>query len=135
MNKLAAKDTEFSKLRQLHKRARRTVRFIGKLTALDGAVLISQDFTVFGFSAKLRSSLDETFDIYCEDLVRDTSTSVRLSDFQGMRHQSAARYVYQHKESIAFVASQDGVLSLLFWDEKNGKLTVLKHLEFFGSHL
>jgi len=105
-----------------------TLRIIGNLTALDGAVVISSDFTLFGFGAKIQIGQDN-FDIGEIDLLDgNLNPNVHLSDIGGTRHQSAARLVKKHNDVLAFVASQDGRLTLFVWSEHEKKVTGLKNL-------
>jgi DNA integrity scanning protein DisA with diadenylate cyclase activity len=48
----------------------------------------------------------------------------------GTRHQSAAQFVFDQKDAIAIVASQDGRLSVLGWDRTGGKVIVIRPAEF-----
>ena len=44
-----------------------------------------------------------------------------VEDIGGKRHQSAARFVYQQRDAIALVASQDGNVTAFVWEENEDK--------------
>ena len=54
---------------------------------------------------------------------------VSLSEFGGTRHQSAAQFVFDQRQSVAFVASQDGLMTLLTWHESVGRVAAVRHIE------
>ncbi len=105
-----------------------TLRQIGSLTAVDGAVLIGEDFALFGFGTKLQPPPSD-FDI-AEINVLDGSLRehVSLSKIGGTRHQSAAHFVKHHNDALVFVASQDGCLTLFAWVIKEASVLGLRNL-------
>jgi hypothetical protein len=52
-----------------------------------------------------------------------------LGDLGGARHRAAAEFCCRIQESVAFVSSQDGVLTELSWLPAEGKLVALLHAE------
>ena len=54
---------------------------------------------------------------------------VSLSEFGGTRHQSAAQFVFDQRQCVAFVASQDGIMTMLTWDEGVGRVAAVRHIE------
>jgi hypothetical protein len=48
----------------------------------------------------------------------------------GTRHQSAAQFVFDQKDSLAIVSSQDGKVSIMFWDKNIQKVQVIQHAEY-----
>jgi hypothetical protein len=123
----------------------RLIRMIGQITAVDGATVITEEFSLVGFGAKIKlggtppssvlfrefpsvrlapghKPLEEapseesgglerpavSFSVDCE------VTDVPFSDLGGMRHRSAAQFVYEYSDCMALVASQDGGAKL-FW--------------------
>jgi hypothetical protein len=99
----------------------RVARIFAQLTAVDGATLITRELDVVGFGAKLKnaSNAGEPPRIYKVDPLDHDEwfTPVELSKVGGMRHQSAARFVYNHRASLAFVASQDGNVTAFVWQD------------------
>ena len=117
-------------------RARESLRSIGQLTAADGATMITRDFSVLGFGAKIKSNpiseANKVTSVCISEPFEDSK--MERKDFSelgwGTRHQSAAQFVGNSKESIAIVASQDGVVSFLAWDEMENAVRVIRHAEF-----
>lgn len=109
------------------------VNLISRLTAVDGATVITNSFSVSGFGAKIKPInsedvpkkviIEEPFENY-EDIEKE------LAFLGGTRHQSAAQFVYDQKDSIAIVASQDGKLSVMYWDKEIEKVRVIQHAEY-----
>lgn len=92
---------------------------LSQMTAVDGATIITYDLDVVGFGAKLREkpgSVEPPI-IYNVDPLdhKDWIVRVKLGQLGGTRHQSAARFVADQQESIAFVVSQDGDVSAFVW--------------------
>jgi hypothetical protein len=101
--------------------ARRPLQLIGQLTAVDGATVITRDFTVLGFGVKIKTKANKLRVLVLEPFEGSEKIECDISDLGGTRHQSAARFVAQHKDSIAIVASQDGMLSIFEWMPNEGE--------------
>ncbi len=56
-------------------------------------------------------------------------STVSVSDLGGMRHQSAARLIQANHTAVAITVSQDGVVSLFAWAEKEAQVAVIRHLD------
>jgi hypothetical protein len=113
----------------------RSLRLIGQLTAVDGATVITRDLAVLGFGAKIDSQADPDHLVNVGGPLEDSATErpQPISKLGGTRHQSAARFVRDNKDSIAVVASQDGVLSFVVWDDEaqgGGSISVIRHAEW-----
>lgn len=52
-----------------------------------------------------------------------------IRELGGARHRAAAEFCCRVPESVAFVASQDGLLTELGWLKAEGKLVALLHAE------
>jgi DisA bacterial checkpoint controller nucleotide-binding len=107
-----------------------TLRNIGELSRLDGAVVMDEDLRVIGFGAKL-SVQGGDFQIFSLDALSGAVEMIPVGSLGGTRHQSAARYVHKHHDSMVFVASQDGRLSLFAWIIDDAQVAVLRRLEHF----
>jgi hypothetical protein len=113
----------------LQRRFTDTLRQVGNLTALDGAVIIDTDFALFGFGAKLRMPGPESnFNVIEIDVLDNSQKRVSHSQVGGTRHQSAAYFVNQHNDALAFVASQDGRLTLFVWASEEESVIALRNL-------
>jgi len=91
---------------------------IGGLTAVDGAVVLSDRWDVLAFGAKIGRT--ESGPFVEEVLVREpilghTPVTVHASELGGTRHLSAAQFVHEQRDSLALVASQDGRFTVFGW--------------------
>ncbi len=103
---------------------------IARLTALDGATIITRDLTVKRFGAKITVSSEIENVIITQPFKDSIPITEKLSDLGGTRHQSAARFISKNKNSLAIVASQDGKVSAMFWDKEENEVFVTKHIEY-----
>jgi sensor domain DACNV-containing protein len=110
----------------------RSLAFLGQLTAVDGAVIVNDEVKVLAFGAKIKPlharKSPETL-LVSEPATGSVPEEVSLSEFGGMRHQSAAQFVFDQRQGVAFVASQDGIMSMLTWDEGAGRVAAVRHIE------
>lgn len=97
---------------------RRAVDAIAGLTAVDGATLITADYRVLAFGAKIRRRGDfppvekVLLTEPVEDSVAEIIDPVLLG---GTRHLSAAQFAQDQRDAFALVASQDHRFTLLAW--------------------
>ena len=113
--------------------ADQSLEVIGKLTAVDGATLVTFDLDVLAFGAKIRAkNVDHKPErlLISEPFEGSVAREIGLSELGGTRHQSAAQFVFDQKDAIAIVASQDGGLSVLGWDRTEGKVAVIHPAQF-----
>lgn len=101
---------------------------LAQLTAVDGAVVIDYSLNLVAFGAKILCHSVPN-DILEVDFVSKASTVKRLGDLGGTRHQSAARFVTEVDDSVAFVCSQDGPVSLMTRGLETGSIRVWRRLE------
>jgi hypothetical protein len=117
----------FSKLGELVQRGTRDGAFkeatdaIGGLTAVDGAVVLSDRWEVLAFGAKIArtesGSRVENVLVH-EPIVGNQPVTVHRSELGGTRHLSAAQFVHEQRESLALVASQDGRFTVFGWSPR-----------------
>lgn len=92
-------------------------RNVAYLTAVDGATILSRNFDVLTFGAKIniaqkrRKSEMVTSVLPLESDV-DSDSSL-IYEFRGKRHLSAARFILNNPTAVAFVVSQDGGITAL----------------------
>ncbi len=119
----------FSKLRDLVRTGRRDGAFkeatdgIGGLTAVDGAVVLSDRWDVLAFGAKIGRTESGPFVeeiLVREPIVGHAPVTVHPSELGGTRHLSAAQFVHEQRDSLALVASQDGRFTVFGWSERVG---------------
>ncbi len=113
-------------------RAQQSLKSIGQLTAVDGAALVTYDLLVLGFGAKIKPSNKSSLDtaLVSVPFENGQTQEKKIAELGGTRHQSAARFVFAQRESVAIVASQDGKLSLFAWDKARRRVSVIEHAQF-----
>jgi hypothetical protein len=84
---------------------------LGRLTAIDGAVLLNRDLALTAFGVILPVGRS----IPVEERGAGENGAGRSVDFdsRGTRHRAAATYAAEHPGSVVFVASEDGQVSCL----------------------
>jgi hypothetical protein len=94
--------------RELEDSTRDAARFIGSLTAVDGAVVLTDKLRIIGFGGEVRVSRPGTDTIHiAKNEQGDESTAAPFTGY-GTRHRSAFRFVENMDPSVAFILSQDG---------------------------
>jgi hypothetical protein len=97
---------------------RKAVDTVAGLTAVDGATVISDHYEVLAFGAKIRrargnSPIEQM--IITEPIVGDEARVIHPATNGGTRHLSAAQFVYDQRDTLALVASQDGRFTIFSW--------------------
>jgi hypothetical protein len=86
------------------------------LTAVDGATVISDHFELLAFGVKIMSDAPHVEQvIVTEPIEGSPETIVDAVELGGTRHLSAAQFVYDQRNAIAMVASQDGRFTVFAW--------------------
>ena len=104
--------------RQWESAMRRAVDTIGGLTAVDGATVMNDRYEVLAFGAKIRRKegsppVDKW--VVTEPIVGNVGVVVQPTEHGGTRHLSAAQFVYDQRDALALVASQDGRFTVFAW--------------------
>lgn len=120
-------DIDLAKIDRVHFLERNLVHITNllvSLSAVDGAVVISRDLTIYGFGAEIQLTQNdsevEKVEYSSKQHVKHTD---RLLSSFGMRHRSAYRFCKNVKDSLVFVISQDGDLRL--FRNESGKVTLV----------
>jgi hypothetical protein len=96
----------------------RSVEAIAGLTAVDGATIMTSDYVLLAFGAKITrrkgSPLVEQVTM-TEPIEGGAPAHVHPSAIGGTRHLSAAQFVYDQRDAVALVASQDGRFTVFAW--------------------
>jgi hypothetical protein len=88
--------------------AKDAARFIASLTAVDGAVILTDTLRIIGFGAEVIAPAAGTDTVHVALTAQgDESHPVAFTEF-GTRHRSAYRFAAGLENSVAFVLSQDG---------------------------
>jgi|GEM_PF-4341675 len=104
---------------------------IGQLTSIDGATIVTNDLCLVGFGAKTkrRSSAQPTKFRRIKPF-EGAKPILRKDINWGTRHGSAAQFIFDDKDALAIVASQDGKLSMFVWDDAEQAVSVIEEAEF-----
>jgi hypothetical protein len=97
---------------------RRVVDTTGGMTAVDGATVINDQYEVLAFGAKIRrkeGSLPVDKWVITEPVVGNLPIVVQPTEHGGTRHLSAAQFVFDQRDALALVASQDGKFTVFAW--------------------
>ena len=107
---------------------RRAIDIVGGFTAVDGATIINRDYELIAFGAKIaRSEMSTPVDqiVTTEPVVDGVAEYIHPGQNGGTRHLAAAQFVYDQRDAIALVASQDGHFTIFAWS---------KHLQMVHAH-
>lgn len=90
---------------------------IAGLTAVDGAAIMTDQYDLLAFGAKIgqRATTRVEQAVVTEPVVGNVATVVQPLELGGTRHLSAAQFVHDQRDSIALVASQDGRFTVFAW--------------------
>jgi hypothetical protein len=87
--------------------ARDAARFIASLTAVDGAVVLTDQLQIIGFGAEVRVSTGTDTIHVAEDAEGEKLSLAQFTGY-GTRHRSSFRFVEGVQPAVAFILSQDG---------------------------
>jgi hypothetical protein len=96
----------------------RAINAVAGLTAVDGATMLTTDYDVLGFGAKItrRKGAPRVGSVtLTEPIVGRAAEVVDPANLGGTRHLSAAQFVFDQHEATALVASQDGHFTIFGW--------------------
>ncbi len=97
---------------------RRAVEGVAGLTAVDGATVITDQYEVLAFGAKIvrRDGSSQVTEVIVTEPVEGARPEVvEPAQLGGTRHLSAAQFVRDQHDSVALVASQDGRFTVFAW--------------------
>ena len=102
---------------------RRSVAMVAGLTAVDGATVISDQYDVLAFGAKItrRDGCPRAEQLMVTEPIAGARPEIaNPATLGGTRHLSAAQFVQDQKDSLALVASQDGRFTIFAWSPCEG---------------
>jgi hypothetical protein len=105
--------------------AERMVEELGRLTAIDGAVLLNRELALVAFGVIL--PVGQQIAVEEATNVKNGRAALVELGSRGTRHRAGATYAAEHPGSVVFVASEDGQASCMFC-EKPGAPARLWHL-------
>lgn len=94
------------------------VEAMAGLTAVDGATVITDQYELLAFGAKIGRRDEGTQVeqvIVTEPIIGGVASVSPPAQLGGTRHLSAAQFVQDQRESVALVASQDGRFTVFAW--------------------
>ena len=97
---------------------RPTIDAIAGLTAVDGAVVLTDHHELLGFGAKIarRKGWPQVEQVTLTEPIKGAAPAlVHPDQLGGTRHLSAAQFVQDQRDSVALVASQDGRFTVFAW--------------------
>mgnify|MGYP005751821541 CR=1 FL=1 len=115
---LVRQEEQEKKQPQWQELLRREVDSIAGLTAVDGATLISNDYQVLAFGAKIgRPEGNPPVErvLFTEPVVGGSAIVAHPAKNGGTRHLSAAQFVQDQQDAMALIASQDGRFTIYAW--------------------
>ncbi len=91
---------------------------IAGLTAVDGAAVMSEEYELLAFGAKIGrrdggARIEQV--VVTEPVVGGSASVVHPLELGGTRHLSAAQFVHDQRDAVAMVASQDGRFTVFAW--------------------
>ncbi|RZA02924.1 MAG: hypothetical protein EOP47_04980 [Sphingobacteriaceae bacterium] len=100
---------------------RRAIDIVGGFTAVDGATIINRQYELIAFGAKIaRSEMSTPVDqiVTTEPVQGGVAEYIHPGQNGGTRHLAAAQFVYDQRDAIALVASQDGHFTIFAWSNQ-----------------
>lgn len=103
-----------------HKNLLEAIELVGGFTAVDGATVLTRQYELLTFGAKVTRRADGTPAqelLLTEPVVGRSATRLPPSKLGGTRHLAAAQFVHDQPNAVALVASQDGNFTIFSWSE------------------
>ncbi|HRH34840.1 MAG TPA: hypothetical protein PKY12_07260, partial [Catalimonadaceae bacterium] len=99
----------------------RAIEIIGGFTAIDGATIITQKRELIAYGAKVtraEKSKPVSKMMVSESVSDAEPTVAHPSVVGGTRHLAGAQFVFDQRDSLALVASQDGRFTIYVWSDE-----------------
>jgi hypothetical protein len=100
---------------------RRNIGIVGGFTAVDGATVITREYTLLAFGAKVaraKTSTPVETMVLTEPVVGSEPRNLHPAQNGGTRHLAAAQFVHDQHDTIALVASVDGFFTVFAWSDE-----------------
>jgi hypothetical protein len=98
-----------------------TIELVAGLTAVDGATVITNEFEVLAFGAKIgrRDGWPRVQEVVVTEPIEGSAAAIaHPAELGGTRHLSAAQFVQDQRDGLALVASQDGRFTIFAWSPR-----------------
>jgi len=115
---LSRRSPDASERRLWQDALKRAVEGIAGLTAVDGATVITNEFELLAFGAKIarrRGAATVEQVMVTEPIEGGAPLLQHPTQLGGTRHLSAAQFVHDQRKAVALVASQDGRFTVFAW--------------------
>ena len=122
---LMREDTGERLRRRWQEALHRVVDGIAGLTAVDGATIITDQYELWAFGAKIvqRAGWDQVASVIVTEPIEGTAALIaEPGQLGGTRHLSAAQFAHDQRDAIALVASQDGRFTVFGWSHFENKV-------------
>ncbi|WP_293297251.1 putative sensor domain DACNV-containing protein [Pedobacter sp. UBA4863] len=99
---------------------KKEIDHLAGLTAVDGATIITDEYELLAFGAKTgRANSSEHIQqvFYAEPINNAEPIIVHPAKLGGTRHLSAAQFIFDQRNALALVASQDGHFTVFSWSK------------------
>ncbi len=109
---------EVKRTRLWQESVHRVVEAVAGLTAVDGATVLTKDYELLAFGAKIarRKGSPQVEQVTITEPVEgNASQVVHPTELGGTRHLSSAQFVHDQHDAVALVASQDGRFTVFAW--------------------
>nr|WP_121269463.1 hypothetical protein [Pedobacter schmidteae] len=108
---------------------KREVEHLAGLTAVDGATIISKEYELLAFGAKIgrakgKENIDELS--FSEPILGGAAVIMHPAKVGGTRHLSAAQFVHDQRDATALVASQDGHFTIYNWSPQQSRVQAFR---------
>jgi hypothetical protein len=116
--RLSQEKPDRKRQREWHEELGRAIDWVAGLTAVDGAVILTSDYAMLGFGAKIarRRGWEQINQVtVTEPIEGSVAAIVHPEQLGGTRHFSAAQFVHDQRDAVALVASQDGRFTIFEW--------------------
>ena len=109
---------ETRRTRPWQERMHRVVEAVAGLTAVDGATVLTKEYELVAFGAKIarRKGSPQVEQVTVTEPVEgDVPQTLHPTQLGGTRHLSAAQFIHDQHDAVALVASQDGRFTVFAW--------------------
>ena len=114
----------------INEKAKSAVEDISNLTKVDGATILSENFNILAFGAKIETKEEAPEKVLVVEPLNKETEVKSLATIGGMRHQSAAKFVNSQKDCISIVVSEDKKVSVFSWNVDQQIVQQIKNFEF-----
>jgi hypothetical protein len=101
----------------------RVVDAVAGLTAVDGATILTTQYELLAFGAKVvrrKGGAPVERVMVTEPIVNGVATVLSPSQLGGTRHLAAGQFVLDQPDAVALTASQDGRFTIFAWSPREG---------------